>query len=162
VNLQHSVITHFSKTDYNIVTCQTEGHRYYATLLSLLGNRNIAMDTLTTPVFLRCMVTNSWKASVSIVAGSVKEGNTIHEVSLRQLVFGVLASESVQCSSDSRIQEATSASFKLLPVVVMCAAVNLQSESIRYPIQNLVELVTPPLVHDILVSEVEDWILTES
>jgi hypothetical protein len=38
------------------------------------------MDTLTTPVLLRCMVTNSWKASVSIVAGSVKEG---------KLVFGV-------------------------------------------------------------------------
>jgi hypothetical protein len=36
------------------------------------------MDTLATPVFLRCMVTNSWKASVSIVAGSVKEGKTIH------------------------------------------------------------------------------------
>jgi uncharacterized membrane protein (DUF4010 family) len=57
--------------------------------LSLLGNRNISMDTLTTTVFLRCMVTNIWKASVSIVAGSVKEGKTIHEVSLRQLVFGV-------------------------------------------------------------------------
>jgi hypothetical protein len=36
------------------------------------------MDTITTPVFLRCMVTNSWKAGVSIVAGSVKEGKTIH------------------------------------------------------------------------------------
>jgi hypothetical protein len=61
-----------------IVTCLTEGRRYYVTLLSLLGNRNISMDTLTTPVFLRCMVTNGWKASVSIVAGSVKEGKTIH------------------------------------------------------------------------------------
>jgi hypothetical protein len=60
------------------VTCLTQGRRYYATLLSLLGNRNISMDTLITPVFLRCMVTNSWKASVSIVAGSVKEGKTIH------------------------------------------------------------------------------------
>jgi hypothetical protein len=46
--------------------------------LSLLGNRNISMDSLTTPVFLRCMVTNNWKASVSIVAGSVKEGKTLH------------------------------------------------------------------------------------
>jgi hypothetical protein len=72
-----------------IVTCLTEGRCYYARLLSLLGNRNISMDTFTTPVFLRCMVTNSWKASVSIVAGSVKEGKTIHRVSLRQLVFGV-------------------------------------------------------------------------
>jgi hypothetical protein len=35
------------------VTCLTEGRRYYATLLSLLGNRNISMDTLTTPVLLR-------------------------------------------------------------------------------------------------------------
>jgi hypothetical protein len=35
------------------------------------------MDTLTTPVLLRYMVTKSWKASVSIVAGSVKEWMTI-------------------------------------------------------------------------------------
>jgi hypothetical protein len=60
-----------------IVTCLTGGRRYYATLLSLLGNRNNSMDTLTTPVLLRYMVTISWKASVSIVAGSVKEGKTI-------------------------------------------------------------------------------------
>jgi hypothetical protein len=66
----------------HVVTCLTEGRRCYATLLSLPGNRNISMDTLTTPVFLRCMVTNSWKASVSIVAGSVKEGKTIHSQSL--------------------------------------------------------------------------------
>jgi hypothetical protein len=62
----------------NIVTCLTEGRRYYATLLSLLGNRNISMDTLTSPVFLRCMVTNRRNASVSIVDGNVKEGKTIH------------------------------------------------------------------------------------
>jgi hypothetical protein len=62
----------------HIVTCLTKGRPYYATFLSLLGNRNFAMDTLTTPVFLRCMVTNSWKASVSIVAGSVKVGKAIH------------------------------------------------------------------------------------
>jgi hypothetical protein len=61
-----------------IVSCLTEGRRYYATLLPLLGNCNISMDTLTTTVFLRCMVTNSWKASVSIAAVSVKEGKTIH------------------------------------------------------------------------------------
>jgi hypothetical protein len=60
------------------MTCLTGGRRYYATLLSLLGNRNNSMDTLTTPVLLRYMVTNSWKASVSTVAGSVKEGKTIH------------------------------------------------------------------------------------
>jgi hypothetical protein len=29
------------------------------------------MDTLTTPVLLRCMVTNSKKAGVSIVAGTM-------------------------------------------------------------------------------------------
>jgi hypothetical protein len=86
------------------------------------------MDTLTTPVLLRYMVTNSWKVSVSIVAGSVKEGKTIHRVSLRRSVFGVLVSESVQCSSDSRIQEATSASVEMFSVIVMCAAVNLHSE----------------------------------
>jgi hypothetical protein len=63
---------------FNIVTCLTEGRRYYATHSSLLGNRNNSMDTLTTPVFLRCMVTNSGKAIVSIVAGTVlkKEDNT--------------------------------------------------------------------------------------
>jgi hypothetical protein len=53
---------------------------------SLLGNRTISVDTLTTQVFLRCMVTNSWNASVSIVAGSVKEGKTIYEVRLRRSV----------------------------------------------------------------------------
>jgi hypothetical protein len=58
------------------VTYLTEGRRYYATLLSLLGNRS--RNTLTTPVLLRCMVTNSRKASVSIVAGTVlkREDNT--------------------------------------------------------------------------------------
>jgi hypothetical protein len=40
----------------------------------------------------------------------------------------VLVSESVQCSSDSRIQEATSDSVKMFSVIVMCAAVNLHSE----------------------------------
>jgi hypothetical protein len=60
------------------VMCLTKGRRYYATLLSLLGNCNISMDTLITPVFLRFMVTNSWKASVSVVAGSVKEEKTMH------------------------------------------------------------------------------------
>jgi hypothetical protein len=73
----------------HIVTCLAEGRRYYSTLLSLLGNRNISMDTFTTPVFLRCTVTNSRKASVSIIAARVKEGKTIHSFSLRQLVFGV-------------------------------------------------------------------------
>jgi hypothetical protein len=47
---------------------------------SLLGNRsrNCSMDTLTTPVLLHCMVTNSGKASVSIVADTVlkMEDNT--------------------------------------------------------------------------------------
>jgi hypothetical protein len=137
---------------YN-VTGLTEGRRYYATLLSLLVNHNISMDTLTTPVFLCCMVTNSWKASVSIVAGSVKEGKTIHEVSLRrpalgvsqsssvnprsqrQSVFGVSqcsavrprSEKSVQYSSVSGMREATSA--KVFIVIVTCVAdVNLHSE----------------------------------
>jgi hypothetical protein len=41
---------------------------------SLLGNhsRNSSMDTVIIPVLLRYMVTNSRRASVSIVAGSVK------------------------------------------------------------------------------------------
>jgi hypothetical protein len=49
---------------------------------TLLGNRsrNSSMDTLITPVLLRYMVTNSSTASVSIVAGSVKEGKTIHAI----------------------------------------------------------------------------------
>jgi hypothetical protein len=40
---------------------------------SLLCNRsrNNSMDTLTTPVLLLCMVTNSGNASVPIVAGTV-------------------------------------------------------------------------------------------
>jgi hypothetical protein len=55
----------------DIVTYLTEGRHYYATLLSLLGNCNNSMDMLATLVLLRCMVTNSRKASVSIVAGTV-------------------------------------------------------------------------------------------
>jgi hypothetical protein len=56
------------------------------------------MDTLTTPVLLRCMVTKSWKASVSIVAGSVKEGKTIHEVLVYIGRFSEFSSVS-QCSA---------------------------------------------------------------
>jgi hypothetical protein len=92
------------------------------------------------------MLTNSWKASVSVVAGSVKEGKTIHASQstpvpelvyvdrLSELVYAswsselVLVSESVQCSSDSRIQEATSVSVKMFSVIVTYAAVNFQSE----------------------------------
>jgi hypothetical protein len=42
------------------------------------------MDTLTTQVLLRCMLTNSRKASVSIVAGTVlkREDNTRSQYSL--------------------------------------------------------------------------------
>jgi hypothetical protein len=75
--------------------------------LPLLGNRsrNIFMDTLTTPVLLRFMVINSGRASVSIVAGSVKEGKTIHRVSPRPSAFEVSLGQSVfgvsQCSSVS-------------------------------------------------------------
>jgi hypothetical protein len=65
--------------------------------LSLLGNRsrNSSMDTVTNPVLLRYMVTNSRRVSASIVAGSVKKGKAIHRVSLRQLVFGVSLRQSV-------------------------------------------------------------------
>jgi hypothetical protein len=56
----------YFKNENNILTRWAEGRHYYATLLSLLGNRNTSMDTLTTPVLLRCMATNSRKASVSI------------------------------------------------------------------------------------------------
>jgi hypothetical protein len=43
---------------------------------SLLGkhSHNISMDMPTTPVLLRCTVTNNGKASVSIVAGTVLKG----------------------------------------------------------------------------------------
>jgi hypothetical protein len=116
---------------------------------SLLGNRsrNGSMDTLTTPVLLRCMVTNSGKVSVSIVAGSVKEGKTIHRVSLRQSASEVSLRQSVsvisariqsssvsrrsetsvQCSFDSSILEAMSA--KVFTIIVICVvALNLHSE----------------------------------
>jgi hypothetical protein len=54
------------------------------------------MDKLTTPVFLRCMVTNSGKASVSIVAGTgLKRGETIHRESPLPSAFGVNLSQSV-------------------------------------------------------------------
>jgi hypothetical protein len=58
----------------NIVTCLVECHRYYTTLLSLLGNRKLdtSTDTLTTPVQLRCMATNIRKASVSVGPAGVE------------------------------------------------------------------------------------------
>jgi hypothetical protein len=99
------------------------------------------MDTLTTPVLLRCMVTNSGKVSISIVAGTMlkREDNT-QSVLLRRpsdlvLVYAgrppislsARSETSAQCSSDSRIQEATSAI--VLSVIVICvAAVNLLNE----------------------------------
>jgi hypothetical protein len=53
---------------------------------------------------LRYMVTNSRRASVSIVAGSVKEGKTIHRVSSRPSAFEVSLGQSAlevrrQCST---------------------------------------------------------------
>jgi hypothetical protein len=57
------------------VTGLTEGHRYYETLLSLLGNRNTSTDTLTTPVHLLCMVTNSRKGSVGCIATNSRRAN---------------------------------------------------------------------------------------
>jgi hypothetical protein len=66
------------------------------------------MDTLTTPVLLRCMVTNSRKTIVSIVAGSVKEGKTIHRVSPRPLAFEVSRRQLV---SGSRRDQSLKRSF---------------------------------------------------
>jgi hypothetical protein len=66
------------------------------------------MDTLTTPVLLRYMVTNSWKASVSIVAGSVKEGKTVHRVSSRPSAFEVSRRQLV---SESRRDQSSKRSF---------------------------------------------------
>jgi hypothetical protein len=110
---------------------------------SLLGNRsrNSSMDTLTTPVLLRYMVTNSRRARVFIVAGSVKEGKTIHRVSPRPSAFGVSQSSSVsrrsetsvQCSSNSRIQEATS--DKVFTIIVICAS-SCKSPELINPVTN--------------------------
>jgi hypothetical protein len=97
------------------VSCLTEGRRYYATLLSLLRNRNNSMDTLTIPVMLRCMVTNSRKASVSIVTGSVKEGKTIHRVSPRPSAFEVSRRQSA--SGIRRDQRSLSRQSEKLPVL---------------------------------------------
>jgi hypothetical protein len=96
------------------------------------------MDTFTSPVLLHYMVTNSRKVSVLIVAGTVVEkGRQYTELVLvrrpSKLVYAswsselVLVSESVQCSSDSRIQEATS--DNVFTIILTCvAAVNLHSE----------------------------------
>jgi hypothetical protein len=77
---------------------------------SLQDKRNISMDTLITPVFLRCMVTNGWKVSVSIVAGSVKEGKTIPEVLVSasrppKLVFTSLSPEAEESSARSELKK---------------------------------------------------------
>jgi hypothetical protein len=76
---------------------------------SLLGNRtrSSSMDTVTTPVMLRYMVTNSGRASVSIVAGSVKEGKTIHSLSPRPSAFGVSLRQPV---SGIRVSQSSSVS----------------------------------------------------
>jgi hypothetical protein len=58
-----------------------------------------------------------------IVAGSVKEGKTIHASWSSELV---LVSESVQCSSDSGNREVTSAI--VLSVIVICCRSGIQSE----------------------------------
>jgi hypothetical protein len=60
------------------------------------------MDTLTTPVLLRYIVANSRRASVSIVAGSVKEGKTIHRVSPRPSAFEVSLRQSASGASLSQ------------------------------------------------------------
>jgi hypothetical protein len=106
------------------------------------------MDTLTTPVLLVTIATNSRETRFCIGPSECYIGKTIHRVSqstlgvsLRQPVsedrLRQLASEaeavsrqsemSVQCSSDSMIQEATSA--KVFTIIVICVVdVNLHSE----------------------------------
>jgi hypothetical protein len=79
------------------------------------------MDTLTTPVLLRYMVTNSRNASVSIFASSVKEGKTIH--ASQSTSVSPRSETSVQCISDRRIREATSASVKMFLVIVICVVI---------------------------------------
>jgi hypothetical protein len=66
------------------------------------------MDTLTTPVLLRCMVTNSRRASVSIVAGSVKEWKTIDIISPRPSAYDVSRHQLV---SGSRRDQSSKRSF---------------------------------------------------
>jgi hypothetical protein len=88
---------------------------------SLLGNRshNSSMDTPTTPVLLRYMVTNTRRASVSIVAGSVKERKTIHRVSPRPSVSEVSPRPSTfevsrrQLVSGSRRDQSSKRSFAM-------------------------------------------------
>jgi hypothetical protein len=65
---------------YNTVTCLTEGRHYYATLLSLLGNRSTSMDTLATPVLLVTIATNSGKASVGRMATNSRKASVFHRV----------------------------------------------------------------------------------
>jgi hypothetical protein len=73
----------------------------------LLGNRsrNSSTDTLTTPVLLHYMVTNSRRASVCIVPGSVKEGKTIHRVSPRPSAFEVSLRQSPESEEYSAHSE---------------------------------------------------------
>jgi hypothetical protein len=66
--------------------------------------------------------------------GYVAFGESAHEVSLRQLVAGVRSAQpskwdvsAVQCSSDSRIQEATSA--KVFTIIVICIAAVIAIEN---------------------------------
>jgi hypothetical protein len=113
------------------------------------------MDTLTIQVLLRCMITNSRKASVSIVAGTVlRKGKqyieyrvsprqSVSEVSLRQSASGIRVSQSVAKVSLQRVLEmrhqrsaVPSMGSKKLPVpvlrffsiIVICCSCNLHSE----------------------------------
>jgi hypothetical protein len=53
----------------DIVTYSTEGRSYYATLLSLLGNRGRMVPWIRSPLGLSgCMETNSRTASVGHIA----------------------------------------------------------------------------------------------
>jgi hypothetical protein len=122
-------------------------------------------------VHVSCIATNSGKASVSIGTALCCKGKAIHNSKLvslwkrNELVFGIkrvsarqwvledsLRSEksviSKSCSNQSSEIIQRVFSCELLcqqSVIVMCAAVNLHSEKIRYPIRIHVELlVTPP------------------
>jgi hypothetical protein len=76
------------------------------------------------------MVTNSRRASVSIVAGSVKERKTIHRVGSRPSIFGVSLRQSAsevslrQLVSGIRVSQASEAESSVL-------AVGRRSEKLR-------------------------------
>jgi hypothetical protein len=101
--LKQLLFQHLDRFCIHTVTCLTECHRFFVTLLSILGNRNTSMDTLTTPLLLVTIATKSRKASVGRIATNsgkasvfhrairvlYREDNTQWSVSFRQPVSGI-------------------------------------------------------------------------